>query len=77
MWNLALDVLIPHALPLSKRKGAERLRHLEKRMIFLRDRISMSVEDLSFDKQEAAALKWAIETIVNYETKMAEVKKTD
>lgn len=44
-------------------KGLERINRLEKRYIYLLERINSSEFDLSFDKAEASALSWAIEIL--------------
>ena len=36
-------------------------------MLYLEERIVKSTKDLSWDKQEAAALRWAITQIIMYE----------
>ena len=76
MSRFILDVEVPYELPISGRKGADRLGRLVRRLEHLRERIEMSVEDLSHDKAEASALKFAIESVVNLEAKMAEIRKT-
>ncbi len=66
---------IPDRLPISGKKGSERLKRLERRLVFLRERINISTEDRSFDEAEASALEWVIETMLEYETKLAETKR--
>lgn len=45
------------------RKAEEYLGRLERRLAHLENRILMSDKDLAYDKAEASALKWAIDTI--------------
>ena len=58
---------IPDRLPISGKRGSKNLSTLSKRMLYLEERIVKSTKDLSWDKQEAAALRWAITQIIMYE----------
>ncbi|MEN9614024.1 MAG: hypothetical protein RLZZ347_331 [Candidatus Parcubacteria bacterium] len=60
--------IIPHSLPTSGRKGADKLKVLDRRGDFLQKRISEWPEkDRGYDKQELSALKWAIRQILTHE----------
>jgi hypothetical protein len=44
-------------------RGAGRIERLKKRLRHLDDRIASSDKDLSYDKAEASALRWAVEIL--------------
>ena len=59
---------IPEKLPISGKKGSERLGRLVRRVEFLKTRIAQSPgKDLGYDKAELSALEWTVEQIILYE----------
>jgi hypothetical protein len=60
-------MMIPERLPISGKKGSEKLNRLCRRAEHLRRRIDSVNQDLSYDKAELAALEWAIKQIILYE----------
>ena len=58
---------IPEKLPISGKKGSEKLNRLCGRAKHLQQRIDSADRDLSHDKAELAALKWVIKQVIMYE----------
>jgi len=59
---------IPKSLAVSGRKGTKKLEVLHRRMAHLEQRLRTATQNLSYDREEKAALKWVIEKFIEYET---------
>lgn len=57
------------------KKSWARIATLEKRLRWLENRIEYSDEDLTFDKAEASALRWAIPILIQVRDKANEEYK--
>ena len=64
---------IPASAPASNRKMRERVLVLRKRLAWLEARVAINGDGLSYDRQEASALKWAISELVGLYPDLADV----
>lgn len=72
--------VVPQKLPISGRRGADKLQCLARRIEFLRQRIDTAEKqgyNRSRDKQEGAALAWAIKAVLMYETLLKKGPESD
>ena len=64
------DIDIPEKLAISGKRGAKRLRVLQRRMKHLKKRIEDTDRRLCYDEHEYTSLRWAISQIIYYETQL-------
>ena len=69
---------IPRSLPISKRKGSERLGRLERRLRHLQTIIIPTGRSgVEYDRAESSALDWAIKSLIIYERVLVEAFQGD